>query len=337
MVDFIYPNSIELQQINQELVPRLEAAREIFNIIPTRSVDNHLLEWEQKDNYTGLQQVRGLNGMPSRVKPVSGKRYLMNPGTYGEFLAIDERQLTTRRQWGGFSTGINITDLVREAQDKLLQRRYDRLESIGWTLLATGTFSVADGTSVLHTDSYTTQTFSAGVVWATVATSTPLADLRAVQLKARGYSLNFGAAAKAYMNRSTLNAVLSNTNANDLGGRRLAGLVSINSVAQANQLFAMDDLPTLVPYDDGYIDDTGTFQLFIPNNKVIVVGARRDGDPVGEYRFTRNANNPDLGPGPYMKVIDRGDTEVPRAIEVHDGHNGGIALYHPAAIVTMTV
>jgi hypothetical protein len=58
---------------------------------------------------------------------------------------------------------------------------------------------------------------------------------------------------------------------------------------------------------------------------------------VGEYRFTRNANNPDLGPGPYMKVIDRGDTEVPRGLEVHDGHNGGIALYHPAAIVTMTV
>lgn len=337
MADFIFPSSVDLEQINQELVPRLESAREIFNIFPTRSVDSHLLEWEQKDNYTGLQQVRGLNGMPSRVKPVSGKRYLFNPGTYGEFLAIDERQLTVRRQWGGFSTGINITDLVREAQDKLLQRRLDRLETIGWTLLSTGTFSVADGTSTLHTDAYTTQTFSAGVTWATAATATPLADLRAVQLKSRGYSVDFGARAKAYMNRSTLNAVLSNTNANDLGGRRLTGLVSINSLAQVNQLYAMDDLPTLVPYDRGYIDDTGTFQLYIPNNKVVVIGARTDNDPVGEYRFTRNANNADLGPGPYMRVIDRGEFVIPRSIEVHDGHNGGPILYHPAAIVIMTV
>src|SRR5947199_4711541 len=138
MADFVWPSAVDLELINQELVPRLEAQREIFRIIPTRSKDSHLLEWEQKDIYTGLQQVRGLNGMPSRVKPVSGKRFLMNPGTYGEFILIDERQLTIRRQWGGFSAGINITDLVREAQDKLVQRRLERLERIGWTLLATG-------------------------------------------------------------------------------------------------------------------------------------------------------------------------------------------------------
>jgi hypothetical protein len=158
-----------------------------------------------------------------------------------------------------------------------------------------------------------------------------------VQLKGRGLSVNFGAQARAYMNRSTLNAMLSNTNANDLGGRRLAGLSSINSLEQANQLFMMDDLPTVIPYDAGYVDDTGTFQLFVPNNKVIVVGQRTDGDPLGAYTFTRNANNPDLGPGPYMRVIDQGENRIPRQIEVHDGHNGGIELFHPGGFVTMTV
>jgi hypothetical protein len=249
---------------------------------------------------------------------------------------IDERQITQRRPWGSFAGSIDITDLVREAQDKLLNRELDRQELTVWTLLATGTFSVSDGTSVLHTDSYTTQTYSAGVVWATAATSAPLADFRAVQLKSRGYSVNFGAQAKAFMNRSTLNALLSNTNAADIGGRRLAGLSSINSLDDANRLLAMDDLPQLVPYDQGYIDEAGTFQLFIPNNKVIVVGARRDGDPVGEYRLTRNANNPDVGPGSYDKVVDD-PNRVPRTVEVHRGHNGGVVIYHPAAVVVMTV
>jgi len=336
VADFVYPSAVVLQQVNQELVPRLMANRRIFDILPTVDTDSHLLEWEQRDNYLGLTQVRGLNGQPSRIRQTGGKRWMMQPGVYGEFEMLDEQQLTVRRQWGTFAGSINVTDLVREAQDKLLQRRLDRIEYMGWLLLATGTFSVADGTSILHTDAYTTQTFSAAVPWATVASSTPLADLRAIQLKSRGYSVNFGAQAIAYLNRSTMNAVLSNTNPNDIAGRRSAGLGSINSTAMVNALTAMDDLPTFVVYDDGYLDESGTFQLFVPNNKVIIVGARRDGDSVGQFRYTRNANNPGMAPGPYMKVVDDPDI-VPRTIVVHEGFNGGIALYHPAAIVVATV
>lgn len=335
-IDFVFPSAVVLQQINQELAPRLMANRRAFDLLPTRDVDAHLLEWEQKDNYLGLQQVRGLNGEPSRIKQTGGKRYQMQPGVYGEFELLDELQLTTRRAWGTFAGSIDVTDLVREAQDKLLQRRLDRIEKMIWDLIIAGTFSVADGSTTLHTDSYTTQTGSAAVPWATVATATPLADFRAIQLKSRGYSVNFGAQAKAYMNRSTMNSLLSNTNQSDLAGRRTSGLGTYQSTEQVNTLLAMDDLPQLVVYDDGYLDDSGTFQLFIPNNKVAVVGARRDGDPIGEYRYTRNANNPGMGPGPYMKVVDDPD-EVPRSVVVHDGHNGGPVIYHPAAIVIETV
>lgn len=334
--DFLYPSAVVLQQINQEMVPRLAANRKIFDIMPMRDVDSHLLEWEQKDNYLGLQQVRGLNGQPSRVKMTGGKRYLMQPGVYGEFELIDEQQLTTRRQWGTLAGTIDVTDLVREKQDKLLQRRLDRIESIGWTLLATGTFSVADGTSVLHTDTFTTQTQTASVAWATAATAAPLADLRVAQLKARGYSVDFGAGSTLYVNRSTANAMLNNLNAADLYGRRTTGLGTFNSLPQINTLLASDDLPSIQVYDDGYYNDAGTFTLFVPNNRAILVGTRRDGDPVGEYRMTRNANNPGFAPGPYMKVVDDPD-QVPRSLAIHDGHSGGPVLYHPAAIVVITV
>lgn len=336
MSDFIYPSSVVLEQINQELMPRLMQNRKAFDILPTRSVDAHLLEWDQKDNYLGLQGVRGLNGQPSRVKQTGGKRYQMQPGVYGEFEMLDELQLTTRRAWGTFAGSIDVTDLVREAQDKLLQRRLDRIEKMIWDLIIAGTFSVADGTAILHTDSYTTQTQAASVAWATSLTAAPLADLHTLQLKSRGYSVNFGAQATAYMNRTTANALLANTNPADIYGRRTAGLGTFNSLDQINTLLAMDDLPNFSIYDDGYIDDSGTFQLFIPNNKVAVVGARRDGDPIGEFRYTRNANNPGMAPGPYMKVVDDPD-QVPRTVVVHDGFNGGSVIYHPAAIVILTV
>jgi hypothetical protein len=137
------------------------------------------------------------------------------------------------------------------------------------------------------------------------------------------------------MNRTTFNSLLSNTNANDFGGRKGNFGASINGPVGVNQVMAADDLPEIVIYDMGYIDDTNTFQLYIPNNKVIVVGQRPAGQPVGEYRFTRNANNPDIGPGPYMMTVDDPD-RIPRTIEVHDGHNGGHIMWFPSAVVVMT-
>jgi hypothetical protein len=139
------------------------------------------------------------------------------------------------------------------------------------------------------------------------------------------------------MNRKTSNRMLANTNAADLYGRRTAGLGTFNSLDQVNQLLAGDDLPNIVVYDEGYLDSSGTFQPYIADNKVVVVGKRPAGQSLGAYRYTRNANNPDLAPGAYMKIIDTAERSVPRTIEVHDGHNGGCVLYFPSAIVIMSV
>lgn len=313
--------------------------RVVFDFFPIADVDAHLLKWEQKDNYLGLQQIRGLNGEPPRVKRIGHKSYQMAPGAYGEFVAIDEQELTTRRQIGTFGDTITVDDLVSEAEEQLEQRELDRVEQIVWTLLATGTFSVSNvNGAVTHTDAYTTQTFTAGVTWATSATATPLANFRAVQLLGRGKGVSFGAGAKAYMNRSTLNAMLANTNNNDIAGRRVTGLLSVLNQNEVNNILMGEDLPTVVPYDEGYIDDAGAFQLFIPNNKVIVIGQRPQSQDVGEYRKTRNANNPDLGPGSYTMIYDSMDAQKPpRNLEVHRGHNGGPVIFFPSAVVTMTV
>lgn len=338
MPDLIYPTSAELDLIAQDLLPRLTAARPIFARFPMVAHDAAMVLWEQEDNYTGLQQVRGMNGAPPRVNRVGLKRYASQPGIYGEYLPLDERTLTERRQYGTFGTPVDVQDLVADAQRQLLQRRLDRVESIIWTLLTTGTFAVTGPSgAVLATDSYTTQTFSAAINWSSQATSTPLADMRAIQLKHRGHSVDFGVGAEAYINRVTLNQFLSNTNAADLGGRRGAGLSTINGPEQLNQLLAMDDLPTLVVYDQGYLDDTSTFQPFIPDGDVVVIGRRADNAPIGEYQLLRNANNPGMGPGPYMKVIDTEEREVPRSVQVHDGHNGGPAIRFPSAVVAMSV
>jgi hypothetical protein len=340
MAEFVYPTSAELNEIAQDLLPRLEAERPVFRIMPITSPDAFLVMWEQEDSYVGLQQVRGLNGLPPKVARVGVKRFQMQPGVYGEHIPLDEVELTIRRQFGTWSTPVDVTDLVMRAQRQLLVRRLDRVESLLWTLLTTGTFAISGSGatgSILHTDTFTLQTFTATVPWGTVATATPLADLRAVQLLARGHSVRFDQSSQAFLNRVTLNKLLSNTNANDIAGRRAAGLSTIDGLAQVNQLLTQDGLPNLVPYDEGYLNDAGTFVPFIADNLVVVIGRRADGAAIGNYQMVRNINNPDMAPGAYMKVIDRGEIEVPRSIEIHDGHNGGPTMAFPSAIVRMSV
>src|SRR5688572_8477721 len=181
MPTFSFPTAAELRRVAQDKLPNLIAQRPIFDIMPIETSDSHILLWEQEDNYVGLQQIRGLNGAPGRVKKTGAKRFVMQPGVYGEYTTIDEQELTERRQWGTFDAPVSIDDLVMKEQDRLLGRRLDRVEKIGWDLLTAGTFSVAGPDGLTYqTDTYALQTASAAVPWATSATATPLADFRAV-------------------------------------------------------------------------------------------------------------------------------------------------------------
>jgi hypothetical protein len=161
-----------------------------------------------------------------------------------------------------------------------------------------------------------------------------------VQLLSAGKSVDFGTSARAYMNRVTLNQMLSNTNNADIAGRRTSGLNVVLNLQELNAINAGEDLPTIIPYDQGYLNDTGTFVRYIPNSKVIVVGTRTDGGRVGEYLLTRNAQNAGSAPGPYQFIADSmagPNPRPPRKIEVHRGHNGGPVVYFPSAIVVMNV
>jgi hypothetical protein len=338
MADYIYPTSSEITEIAQTLLPDLTMDDPIFSIMPITEVDSHILEWEQMDDYKGMQQLRGLNGQPARVKNVGGKRFYMQPGVYGEFIPVDEAEITTRRRWGTFNEPINIEDLVMMKSEQLLHRRVKRLKYVGWTLLIYGSFTVfTPNGAMAHQDAYQSQTYAAAISWSNAASSTPLQNLRDINVLALGKSVSFGADATLYVNRVTANYLLANTNAGDLGGKRTTGLSNVLSMKQVNELLTGEDLPNIAIYEGGYEDESGVFQRFIPTGRGVIVGKRTDNGRIMEYRMTRNANNPGAAPGPYMKVVDNGERAVPREIIVHDGHNGGPILYHPGAIVSISV
>lgn len=345
MPTFTYPTNAELTQVAQDKIPVLLAdvnADPIFGIMPIEEQDASTIMWDQLDNYTGLQSLRGINGAFPLINQTGSKTFIEKPGYYGEGELIDEIQLTERRKLGTFSQPIDISDLVMQKQERLLQRRLDRIRWIGWTLLVNGQFAVSTPNGALaHQAAYTFQQYAAGVPWATSATASPLADLSAIQLLARGHSVNLGATATAYMNRVTFNALRTNTNNQDIYGRRVAGLATANNLNAMNSIFTGDDLPTIRIWDDGYLaDGTGLFTPFIPNSKVVIVGQRPAGQPVAKYIMTRNANEPSMGPGAYMWVDDmRGEDGHGKAptMAIYDSHNGGPIVQFPSSIVVMSV
>lgn len=338
-MNFEYPSTRELIQINPEKIQNLTRNRPTFDIFPTVDSNYWTLAWEIRDNWRGFQQLRGLNGEPSYVKMVGQRTYEAQPGVYGEYMTLDERMLTLRAQnaWNG--EPVDISDLIVERQDYLNNREIELIEYIHWKILLDGQFTFAGPTGAIYGDTFPIQT-AAFSDWSDLANATPLADFIALKLLASGKSISFGTNAKAFMNTVTLSNLLRNRNANDLGGQLAVssgGVKPLKEFGEINSILSSHGLPQLVEYDEGYFSEpSGTFTKWIPNDVVSIVGARSNGDRLGEYRMVRNMLNPSGDPGRYEKVIDRVDDRVPRIIEVHRGHNGGPVLFYGSAIVKAT-
>lgn len=343
MPTYAYPQSAELMAIDPDLLQAevindpLLAPDGAFPIEPT---DQDMLVWEQRDTYLGLMQFRGLNADPPRVKRIGSKRYRAEPGYYGEFNEVPEDEMTRRAQPATWAAPINVQDLVRECQDQLLVRQTNRMRWVLWTLLTTGTYAVLDKDGAVGaTDAIKLKTYTATVPWATVATATPLANFRALPLLARGTSSLFGATATAYMNQQTFYYMMANTNTSDLRGERLDNNRTVQSIGDVNLVFANNSVPQIAIYDGGYLDDTGAWQLYIPDNKVVVIGRRTNGAPVGSFRLTKNVSAPGFR-GVAVKTIEHGmrpDDPAPPKIECQRLFSGGPIVYYPNSIIIMNV
>ncbi len=339
-MEFLYPTSEELAVIVPELQAQLTADDPIFKLFPIRNVNSHILRWRQRDNYRGMMNVRGLDGKPGQVKLVGAKEYTFEPGVYGEFVLLNEKELTERAQMNS-NAPINVSDLVAEADQQLTHRRIVRWRYQLWTLVTTGTFTSVgeDGVTIIHTDAFDIQTATRAVDWDTAASATPMADLRTVQALGAARGTDFGAAATAYMNRATFNKMMANTLSTDLGGQLARYINPAAGLADVNKILAGADLPQIELVDDGYEDADGNFTRFLPTDYVVVIGKRPGNEPLGEYRLTRNLVNPNGAPGVYAKVTDNAQSidPVPPQVKVHHGFNGGPVLYYPGSIVALSV
>jgi hypothetical protein len=330
MAEYSYSDANTLTEVGKEKMYTLAQDDPIFDYFPIEEKDTSIISWEQEDADAGLQQVRGINGAPKRVKALNAKRYTVDPGVFGEFRLIDEKEITERRKLGTYGTPIDIDDLVAKEQDRLLGRENDRIRVILWLLVTKGQYNLSSETGhLIYAAAFDFPVFTAATAWSDTANATPLADIRNLMLQ--GIDLvtdaDFGAQAKLFLNQKKIQQMISNKNAADLGGR-FTNISAARGLARINEIMVEEGLPTIVPHNGAYVDENGTKQRMIPDDGGVLFGFRREN--MGSYTMTRNATNPNAEPGPYDEVVE--STRPPKTIEVHRGHNGGAEVHFGKSI-----
>lgn len=336
----IYPTNAEFRMLQQELMPRYTENRLGFQLMPFAESEFATIYFDRPDIFKGMQQWRGLKQgskfvNEGRANPY-GQRCEVQPGYWGEFDRVEEDLLTRGAQFGTASSVFDLTEHMVRMDRNLLERQYNRIEFNIWRSLVFGEYVAYNMSGqVVFQAQYDIRTISPRIPWSDRDRSTPLRDFRFVRKFGRGTSADFGRGARYIMNQSTADCLFSNQNRNDIGKAGLSACCTFMGPDVVNAQFAAQGLGTVEVYDEGWVDEQRNFNLYIPDGYVVIVGARPGGTPVGHYWYTRNAVGCGITTGPWQKVVDTCEREVPREISVHRGHNGGPAIEYPRSVVIL--
>lgn len=339
------PSAIELQgaitlrKLGLLYLPRALESRELLKIMPFNKVDEVDLIYERRQLGTGLQGARGLGGTTNPVKKPGLDQFRVSPGYYGDHYTITEEELVKLRDAGAWDKFENYDKQTARAAEHLTQRFLDRCENSIAQILMSGAFTAVNALGQVYDQQvYNVPQYTPGTLFSDLSNSQPLNYIRdLIPTLELLVSVDFR---KGFMlmSRPTLNLLLKNQNAADLNGRRLNYGNTVNNVEDFNDLLVSNDLPKVKVYDEGYYSDppgsAPSKNRFVTNGKIVLVGTRKDGDPVGEYTLTRAAQNERSAPGEWYQVEDRRDRD-PCQVILRSGHNGGPRCFYPEGLATI--
>lgn len=346
-----FPTNAELNEVVQAF--EVDPSQHIgASILPQAETMYQEVQWDERDADRGLTAPHVMGADPKvDIRQGSTKRRY-TPIPFKETDLLKEDELLRARQLGTMAGTLDLSqEIARIARDRF-NKTMARIEKLRWDTL-NGSISINEN-GVVVGESFPVQSYSSGDPWSDHAAATPLADFDAMKLMFRGTGAS-AAGAKAYMNQATANNLLENQNAADIKGFQNQNYVQLPySVEELNKIMGARGLPEIVVYDEGYINESGTFTLFLPNNKVVVVGKRPAGQNVGDFMSTPSLHNNRGGqPAPgYFSVIEvngapsetvgnvsmgqLGMGKNPK-VEITGGIYGGTRLIYPRSVIAMSV
>ncbi len=338
---YTFPEQATLIEAATQRSREIDANSVGSQLFPIAVEDTDQCYWEILDDVQGLTPVVGPDQPFPVTRELGANRFTVPFVRFGEQRNVPADRLTRSRMLGSFDEPMGLDAIISQGLNDLAIKEMNTVEFLRWRLLATGAVSIANESGALipvaEVTGYDANNITAAAIpWTTTATATPIANLRALRDARAGRGFDFGRGGVAYANSITWNSLLSNTNVNDFGGRRQFGLSPINSLAAFNEVLATgEDLPQLVAVDDGFIDNTGAFVRFIPNNTVIVIGRHwANGLALGNYVVGRHeALN--SRPGIYAAAGVNASSAPPVPWYAR-GHRGNVRLTYQRQVAVLT-
>jgi len=235
------------------------------------------IEYDVTYDATGMTPPTGLND-PSPINEKAVVKHIsFTNQEWREKMIIDREKISKLRAPGNKLEQMWAEQYMIDCMLELNQRLETRFEWMRWKSL-TGTLVVpATKNKPAYTIDYGVPSGNkptASTLWSDTATSDPIKDIDDWILKFRGTGAR---AVKILANKKVDNLLKQNAKVRDLlknnYGRDVLSADSLAFVL-GQQLNGLQ----YEVYEGGYIDDAGTFNPFIPDNAIIIVGEGMTGN-----------------------------------------------------------
>lgn len=235
------------------------------------------IEYDVTYDDTGMTPPTQLNDpSPIRAKQIVDHLSFTNQ-EWREKKIIDREKIAKLRAPGTNLEQMWAEEYMTEAMIELNQRLETRLEWMRWTSLTGSLVIPATSNKPTQTINYGVPSANkptAATLWSATATADPLGDIGAWKLLFRGSGAR---PIRVIVNQKVDNYLKQNKGIQTLletqYGRDVLSADSLAFVL-ANQLNGME----YEVYDGGYLDDSGNFTPFIPDNACLIVGQGMTGN-----------------------------------------------------------
>lgn len=348
MPSCIVPTPTEIVQVGAQIIPYRKTDLLGMNaLLPWKYVDNTTITINRPDIVRGLTGWRGLGSEAPRITGNYdrwGQFCTFWPGYWGEQESIGETELAQNAEPGSCpGMPLNAKNEVSRIQNRLTIRNLYRMEKLIWDTLRTGRYVAHNNLGqIIFQQFFNIRQVSAAIPWTNLSQSTPLRFFRSLPEIFRDTSAVYnGSCTTYYMNQTTLNRMLENSNPLDLGRGSLSSCCNTVTLDWINSQLVAQGLGQIQVYDNRWIDDNGGIHLFIPDGRVIIKGCRPDAKVAGHYYLTKNLNDclamQGDSRGFWYFFHDSCGQKITREITVGAGHNGGPILEYPEMIISAKV
>jgi hypothetical protein len=316
-----FPNNFVVDTATQEYF----VEREKFvgdKIMPFTPVMAQKVIWDVRDNERGMTAPHVLGTDPKVGTRQSSKLKEYDPIYFKETDPIREDELLRARALGTIAGVVDLHQLIGQVIRDREDKNFIRAESLRWQA-AQGELHINEN-GVVVDEVFPVQHFYTLIDYDDLPNATPLKDDNAAALMFRGT----GASAKGavcYLNQTTLNWRLENTNDEDLRGYRNQNFLSVTfSLEELNKIQIARGLWTFELYDEGRINEDGDFETFIPDGVEIIFGKRPAGQLIMDVVMTPSMHRQTKEglPAPGMFTI----------VEVNGQPNPGVVEVSSAAL-----